>query len=249
MDAAAKIRQAVADVVRLREQGQSQGALAQAIGEVKRLQARRFAGAYVDVLRDSRFGPAARFFLEELYSDKDYSLRDAQFSRIAGAVQRFFPDHVVDIAVSLAQLHALTEELDHQMGQVALERGKAPHPHSTALDYVEAWKKVGRRADREAQLRVVLGIGTELARLTRKPGLRTLLKLMRSPAEAAGLGSLQVFLEAGFDTFAAMAKSDRDAREFLDTIRARESHLIGVLFDGSAVAGETLLANALGQAR
>ena len=80
-------------------------------------------------------------------------------------------------------------------------------------------------------------------------GLRMMLKMMRGPAAAAGLGSLQRFLESGFDTFAAMAKSSGGAEGFLNTIEARESALIRMLFDGDLVACETELARTLGQAR
>ena len=97
-----------------------------------------------------------------------------------------------------------------------------------AQRYVRAWRKVGRRADRESQLAVVLGIGRKMARLTRTPGLRMMLKMMRGPAVAAGLGSLQRFLEDGFDTFAAMARNN-GADGFLGTIEERESRLIAML--------------------
>ena len=64
---------------------------------------------------------------------------------------------------------------------------------------------------RQRQLAVVLELGHALNRLTRMPGLRTMLKMMRRPAGVAGLESLQKFLEAGFDAFADM----RGADEFL----------------------------------
>ena len=74
-----------------------------------------------------------------------------------------------------------------------------------------------------------------------------MLRMMRAPATAAGLGSLQRFLETGFDTFAAMARGD-GARRFLATIGQREKALIENLFDGPAVTCETQLAACLGQA-
>ena len=86
-----------------------------------------------------------------------------------------------------------------------------------------------------------------MARLTRTPGLRMMLKMMRGPAVAAGLGSLQRFLEDGFDTFAAMARNN-GAEGFLGTIEERESRLIAMLFDADLVACETELAQLLGQA-
>jgi hypothetical protein len=246
METAQKIRQAVVEVSLLRQQGLATPAVGQAVRLVKRLQARRFAGTYADLLAAGPYAAAARFFLEELYSDKDYAERDAQFAKIAGAVEKLFPADVAQTAVALAQLHSLTEALDHAL---AVHWLHTPQAMPESERYVVAWRAVGRRADRERQLEVVLSIGVEMAQLTRAPGLRFMLKMMRGPAAAAGLGSLQRFLETGFDTFAAMARRPRGAEGFLDTIREREARLIGLLFDADLVACETELARTLGQAR
>jgi hypothetical protein len=246
METAQKIRQAVAEVALLRQEGLATPAVGEAVRRLKRLQARRFAGSYADLLSAGPYVSAARFFLEELYSDKDYAERDSQFARIAGAVEKFFPSDVAHTAVALAQLHALTEALDHAMAVEWLATAESD-PESER--YVAAWRAVGRRADRDRQLVMVLAIGVEMARLTRAPGLRFMLKMMRGPASAAGLGSLQRFLETGFDTFAAMARRPRGAESFLDTIRERESALIAMLFDAELVASGTELARILGQAR
>jgi hypothetical protein len=244
MEAAQKIRKAVTAVSLLRQAVDADPSLHSALVQVKRVQSRRFAGTYSDLLGGGRYAAAARFFLEELYSDKDYAERDAQFARIAGAIQKLFPAPVADTAVALAQLHALTEELDQAMARAWLTSDR---DLTDAQHYVDAWRKVGRRADRESQLAVVLDIGAQMARFTRTPGLRMMLKMMRGPAVAAGLGSLQSFLESGFDTFAGMARGG-GADEFLGTIKARETQLIAMLFDAQVVACETELARALGQA-
>ena len=83
----------------------------------------------------------------------------------------------------------------------------------------------------------MLALGQSLDSLTRKAGLRTLLKMMRGPAAAAGLGSLQKFLEVGFDAFQTM----RGADEFLKLITLRETDWIQRLFEEDAVACETKL--------
>jgi hypothetical protein len=247
MDAGHKIREAVAEVSQLREASRREPALSDAVRAVKRTQARRFAGTYADLLGGGIFEAPARFFLDELYSDKDYTERDAQFARIAGAIERFFPADVAETAVALARLHALTEQLDAALARAWLAPEIAPLAEPAR--YAAAWKAVGRRDDRERQLDVVLGIGDEMIRLTRAPGLRLMLRMMRGPAAAAGMSSLQRFLEAGFDTFAGMARRKGSAETFLHTIRGREAALIELLFDGSLVACETELARALGQAR
>ena len=247
MEAARQIRDAVNAVAQLRQAGLATPALGAAVAQVKQSQSRRYAGTYADLLAGREYAAAARFFLEELYSDKDYAERDVQFARIAGTIEKLFPAQVVETAVALAELHAKTEALDQQLAQAWL----APQSASLApgLRYVAAWRAVGRRADREDQLHVVLQIGAQMARLTRTPGLRMMLRMMRAPAAAAGMAALQRFLESGFDTFAGMARRPGGAEGFLDIIRARESALIAALFDEELVACGTSLEHTLGQAR
>jgi hypothetical protein len=244
MNTAQTIREAVAEVERLRQESQALPDIGAAVVLLKGFQARRFAGTYADLLASSAYGAAARFFLEELYSDRDYRERDAQFARIAGAVEKLFPKDVAETAAGLARLHALTESLDHAMACIAPLAGL-----DDVTGYVQVWKATGRREDRERQLETVVAIGAEMARLTRLPGLRMMLRMMRGPASAAGLSSLQRFLESGFDTFASITRLRGGAERFLETIREREQNLVNLLFDEDAVACETELRRVLGQAR
>ena len=210
MEPAETIRTAVAAVSLLRLQTAASPRLLQAVRRIKLFQAHRFRITYADLLESNDYGPAAQFFLDELYSDKDFEQRDAQFSKIAGALQTLFPKQVLNTAVTLAQLHRLTEELDHKMASAALSN---PDPDET-IAYVKAWDAVGHQSDRELQLKTVMSVGLELERLTGTPGLHFMLKMMRRPAQAAGLAALQAFLETGFDTFAEMSKKKlKSARE------------------------------------
>lgn len=232
-----KIHQALEAVNFARKRHQTIPELGIASAEVKRFQARRFRATYADLLASPRYKAAARFFLEELYSDKDYAARDEQFARIASTIARLFPQSVVDTASALAQVHALTEHLDDLMAlQWLAGRSVVTTSESCAL-YIQCWRSVADRADRQKQLEIVLDLGDRLDRLTRKPGLRTLLKMMRGPAAAAGLSSLQAFLEAGFDAFAGM----RGANEFLRIVRERESAWLESLFNDETVTCETRL--------
>jgi hypothetical protein len=99
---------------------------------VKRFQAQRFKGTYADFLGDAPYAPATRFFLDELYGEHDFVERDQQFGRIAGAIERLFPEAVGRLAVDLAETHALTETLDHQMAaHWATAPGASPEPRPT----------------------------------------------------------------------------------------------------------------------
>ncbi len=242
MDASANnIHLALQAVSAFRQQHASDPALAQASAAVKRFQARRFQATYADLLHSPRYKAAAAFFLHELYSEKDYAERDQQFARIANTIARLFPQAVVNTAAALAEVHALTEELDHLMAQQWLaDKSASPGSHDGAR-YISCWRRVADAAARQRQLEVVLHLGQELNRLTRMPGLRTLLKMMRRPAAAAGLDALQHFLESGFDAFANM----RGADEFLRLIAQREAEWIRALFEDPPVTCETKLAHLL----
>ena len=187
---------------------------------IKRYQQRRFTHTYADLLASPRYGAASRFFLDELYGPGDFSQRDAQFARVVPALVRIFPNEIVETVAMLASLHALSESLDSCMGEhLGLSEVTAPA-------YLTAWQTTARASDREMQITLTLNVASSLDRLTRKPLIRNSLRLMRGAARAAGLGDLQRFLEAGFDTFRAM----HGAKEFIAIVEQRERSLCRTLF-------------------
>ena len=198
--------------------------LAERVREIKRFQHARFERSYADLLAQPRYAKSARFFLEELYGPSDFSARDGQFARVVPAMGRMFPHEIVCTVANLAELHALSEGLDTAMGRAIA--APTPVPALRADLYGQAWRKVGRAPDRERQIVLMLAVGSDLERYTGRAILRHSLRLMRGPAIAAGLGSLQRFLETGFDTFREM----RGAEVFLRTIAQRERALAAQLF-------------------
>ncbi len=194
--------------------------LGTAVQRIKDFQHRRFKHTYADLLAQPRYARAARFFLDELYGPHDFTQRDAQFARIVPALVRLFPHEIVGTVADLAALHALSEELDSVMAE---RHGPAP---LTGAGYAVAWRMVGRAADRERQIVLMQTIGGALERYTANPLLRHSLRMMRKPAQLAGLGALQQFLETGFDTFREL----RGAAAFLQTISDRERALVAALF-------------------
>ena len=196
---------------------------------LKTYQQRRFAHTYADLLANPRYEAATRFFLHELYGPGDYRQRDAQFARVIPTLTRLFPEEVIDTVARLARLHALSERLDTRMAEHLMS------PELSAHEYAIAWRACGEPDARRLQIELTMAVGESLDRLTRKPLLRQSLKLMRGPAQLAGLGALQGFLESGFDTFKAM----RGAGEFLSTVRQREDTLARGLFQSdTSVLGQ-----------
>jgi hypothetical protein len=223
---------ALAVVQTLRTQQRSYPLLQHAVSAIKRLQCVRFQRTYADVLMHPDWAAPAQFFLTELYGDKDFSQRDAQFGRIAPAMQRIFPQSVVGVATALTQLHALTEQLDYAMAVSVLNTfPKGVSDTQVRGTYIGAWREVGQRSARLDQLALVQRLGLELSQLTRTRGLRTMLRMMRGPAHSAGLKHLQDFLELGFDTFQVLQRSSSGSEPFLALVNQRENDWIARLFD------------------
>jgi hypothetical protein len=162
-----------------------------------------------------------RFFIDELHGARDLAGREAQIASIVPTLVRSFPPGVVDTVAALAAWRALSESLDLDMGR-HLRAGTV-----TPQRYAAAWRACGRAADRQRQVALTLRIGRQIDRHVRDPLLVGSLRMMRGPAQLAGLGGLQRFLESGFEAFAAM----RGARRLLAAIEQRENAL------GAALCG------------
>lgn len=234
---AAGIASALEVVEAERQRRLASPALREKVTALKAFQQRRFSHTYADLLRSPRYGPPARYFLEELYGPADFSARDAQFARVAPTIARLFPSDVAETIAILSALHALSETLDSAMAEQLADARIAP------ADYIAAWQGVGREADRSRQIDLTLSIAAQLDRVTRLPLLRNALRLMRGPARAAGLSDLQRSLEVGFDTFKAMKGAD----EFIAWIDERERSLADALFAAGkrGTAGAAAMESAL----
>lgn len=186
---------------------------------LKRWQAARLAGTYADLLNSDRWGPAARFFLDDLYAPKNLHERDQDVARVVPKMERLLPRQALHTLVKALRMDALSEALDADLAQRLGQAGRLmreadlDEPAYTGA-YCEAARDPVRRAQRLEQIELVDQIGHSLDQLTRLPMLATSLKLMKKPAELAGLGELHGFLLRGFSAFAHM----RGADEFLERI-------------------------------
>lgn len=226
---AQRLRAAVANVTALRGAARADPVLAQDRLLVRAWQADRLARTYPDLLASPRFGPAAAFFLSDLYGPKDFAARDEAVGRIIPTLTRMLPAAALETIALAVELDGLSEALDVQVSR--LLRGEQPSAHAievTERGYAAAYRR-GSKADRERQIELVGRIGSALDRLARKPLIPAALRLMETPARAAGLGALQEFLADGFEAFRNM----RGADEFLATIAARETLINDRLFAGT----------------
>lgn len=202
-------RNAAADPVRARERD-----------ALRSWQAARLTRTYPGLLADARYGPAARFFLSDLYGPKDFSERDDEIERILPMLVKALPLSGLTTLALAIELDALSEDLDAGMIDALRLHGTIGNIDDRA--YADAYRTVGRPGSRRRQINLIVDTGEALEALARRPWIVGALKLMKGPAHMAGLGELHDFLERGFTTFKRMGRAD----EFLAQIEAEETALM-----------------------
>lgn len=205
----------------LREGAKADPELEAARQRLRAWQAVRLARTHADLLASPSMGPAATFFLSDLYGSKDLTRLDADVRRVVPTIKRVLPAAGLETVADAIELEALSEELDVAMAA-------ALGPKLTAAAYGRAYRKVDRRRDRERQIDLVEDLGHSLDRLVHQPLIGTALSMMRRPARLAGLGELHDFLQRGYDAFRTMG----GAGEFLNLIVDRERKVLEALFTG-----------------
>lgn len=195
--------------------------------ELRRWQARRLEASFDRFLRDPRRRPAALFFLTDLYSDRDFSRRDADIARVLPMMERLLPASLLATMADAVELGLLTHAFDLRMAEVLEELAPGQRELDAGL-YAEAYRRTGLPHLRRHQIDLIVRVGLELAHALRMPGVAMLLKLSRGPARAAGLTELQGFLERGFAAFAHLD----DTPAFIGEIEAEERAVSWRLFAG-----------------
>lgn len=188
-------------------------------------QSRRLEASFSDVLSDGRMAAAGRFFLSDLYADRDFSGRDRDVDRIMPIMVHLLPDTMLRAARDAIELHVLSHVLDLAMVR-AMDRRR--WTKLDAVRYGELYREVGQPRLRRRQIALVVSVGRSLDAAVQRHGVHRLLRASRLPAKAAGLSELQGFLERGFDAF---AKLD-GAEPFLARVARGEGEVSRRLFAG-----------------
>ena len=190
---------------------------------LRRFQSARMGRTHADLLADPHTRDAARFFLDDLYGTHDFTQRDADIERIIPMMETLLPASALATIAEAIELDALSEVLDRAM---ATRLGGSV----TEPGYLDAYRSVGARRDREKQIGHIRSVGDSLCELVRIPLIGGTLAMMRAPARLAGLSELHDFLDRGFRAFKQM----RRPRDFVDTIVRRETAIMERLYAGAA---------------
>lgn len=192
-------------------------------------QTARLARTHADLLISDRFGPACRFFLDDIYAPRDFTQRNHDIVRIHDFMMRFLPAGVLRTLTKAIELNSLTEELDQAL-LTALVDELGISDTITGEQYAEGYRICDNYAGRAYQIQLIVEVGRGIERLVRIPLIGWTLRLARGPAHRGGWHELQGFLDRGFAAFKRLG----NAGSFLQTIERRESQILEQIFTGSA---------------
>jgi len=204
----------------LRDVFRGEPELARRLEALQDWQSRRLLRTHKDLHSDPRYRPAVEFFTDELYGSGDPRARDRDLLKVERMMERLLPPDALAALCLAIELEVLSQELDAEVVRAL------PDGAITEERYAEAYRTVGRRADRERQIELMNSIGQYLDGVVKKPIVRALVHLARGPAHAAGFGGLQDFLERGLAAFERMG----GAEPFLAAIHDREQQAMAELF-------------------
>ncbi|MCW8092573.1 FFLEELY motif protein [Alteromonas sp. ASW11-130] len=186
------------------------------IHQLQAWQCERLLVSHQDLAQQQPYQDAMGFFVDELYGPKDFSQRDADIARVIPKLAKVLPDKAMFALEDALALNALSFDLDLEVTEALA--GQALDRDS----YAVAYRKVGRKEDRQKQLDLIYDLGMQLNDVIKIKGIGMLIKLARRPAKVAGLLTLHEFLERGFQSFKLIG----DVHGFVDPVVSRERELM-----------------------
>ncbi|MDH3588151.1 MAG: hypothetical protein OEQ74_01980 [Gammaproteobacteria bacterium] len=194
-------------------------------------QTARLAATYADLAAQKRYRAAMEFFLSDLYGTKDFAQRDDDIARAYPLMVRMLSENAMESMSLAVELHALTQELDHELIRVLHESHIDIGAHPEALDqelYAQAYRECDKYDSRLRQIELIQQTGGLLEEVVRHRVIYASIRLARGPAHAAGYGELQSFIERGLRAFKQM----KGATKFLKTIYERELFILDQIYSG-----------------
>ena len=205
----------------LYQQVQEQG-LEQQLIALREWQCNRLLHSHADTYENPQYRPAIQFFVDELYGPKDFSQRDKDIEKVVPKMKKWLPEEAIESLAVAIHLNALSQELDVEMlknlNGREIDRGS----------YAEAYANCSTPDSRALQINYIEQLGLDLAKVVRFPGIGLILKMARTPANLAGLSTLQQFLEDGFAAFKKLGEIE----PFIIPMVSVERELMNSLFEG-----------------
>ncbi len=188
-------------------------------------QANRLRQTYDDLLHSQQYGRASAFFLSDIYGAQDFSQRDADAENAYNSMRKYLPDRLLTTLGKAIQLNHLTQDLDARLLNVLVNQLHVDGDIKIE-QYAEAYRICDNYDARAYQIDLLMELGSGLDTLIRIPMIGLILRAARRPANRAGWGELQSFLERGFTAFKEMGQ----ASPFLQIVEERERMILDKIF-------------------
>ena len=176
-----------------------------------------------DLTGPAGYAEAVDFVVSDL-AGIGVSDRDREIERAAPIVVRTLPTHALETAAAAVELNAATLEANVAILRALLVDGELPPMTEEA--YLAACRSASSYEECMNLVHLAVASGRTLKTLVRIPPIGWLLATMRAPAQAAGFGELQTFLERGFRTFRRISDIDR----FLELLLRRMHEVFAEMF-------------------
>jgi hypothetical protein len=179
---------------------------------------------YEDLRTTAGRAAAVDFFVSDL-TGINISVRDQEFAKVVPVMSRMLPAKALNVVATAMQLNArvlgINLSICHELyADISID--------TTITE--EMYRSACRRASHLEEclelVHLTAEIGRNLDDVIRIPMMGLMLRAMRTPARLAGIGVLQVFLEAGYKTFNAL----QDIDQFLDDMTTRMTYVFTRIF-------------------
>ena len=191
---------------------------------LKAYQVERLKITHKECLSDPNTKEATKFFLTEIYSDKDLTKRDADLAKIVPMMCKFFPKELLIVLSDAIELDALTEVLDMKMC-------KNLNVNFTDEEYMKVYREKTKYDDRKKQIQLTNALGLSLIDVVKYPLIGGLLGKMGFPAKMMGLSEMHELLNNGFNIF----KNTKNVEQFLETLIQNEYDILEDIYEIKSV--------------
>ena len=191
---------------------------------LKAYQVERLKFTHKECLNDPNTKEATKFFLTEIYSDKDLTKRDADLAKIVPMMCKLFPKELLIVLSDAIELDALTEVLDMKMC-------KNLNVNFTDEEYMKVYREKTKYDDRKKQIQLTNALGLSLIDVVKYPLIGGLLGKMGFPAKMMGLSEMHELLNNGFNIF----KNTKNVEQFLETLIQNEYDILEDIYEIKSV--------------
>lgn len=189
-------------------------------------QARRLQHTHAALVADPEFHDATQLFLTDVYGGIDLMPMAREIERALPLAVRILPESVLATSAIATEVMVLTQELDEQLCARLLDAHGGREPSVDA--YLDAFRGLGRREDRDRQMSLARDLGYGLDKYVRSRLIFATFRMANKPAHRYGLGTLYDFMDRGFRVMRPMGS----VHVLFDRIMTAEAEALDRLFAG-----------------